>query len=126
MFTTLIKVAIGGAIGASLRYMSGVAVARLFGAAGFPLGVIFVNVIGSGLMGALFVWLAHRGLTHWNPFLMTGVLGGFTTFSAFSLEAYTLWERGQVGQAAIYVGVSVFVSLAALVAGIHLMRTLLA
>ena len=122
MILTVLKVALGGAIGAALRYLSGVAVARLVGAGGFPLGVIFVNVLGSAVMGAAFVWLAHRGLTHWNAFLMTGVLGGFTTFSAFSLETFALWERGAVGQAAVYVALSVGLSLAALVGAIHLAR----
>ncbi|MDF1856932.1 fluoride efflux transporter CrcB [Pseudooceanicola sp.] len=122
MISTLIKVAAGGALGAALRYLSGVAVARLFGVTGFPLGVLAVNVLGSGIMGILFVWLGYRGLAHLNPFLMTGVLGGFTTFSAFSLEAYTLWERGAAAQAALYVGLSVTLSLAALVAGIYLAR----
>ncbi|MGR3320848.1 MAG: fluoride efflux transporter CrcB [Pseudooceanicola sp.] len=126
MFLTVLQIALGGAIGAVLRYLSGVAVARAFGVTGFPLGVLAVNVVGSGIMGLLFVWLAHRGLTHLNAFLMTGILGGFTTFSAFSLEAITLWERGAAGQAALYVGLSVGLSLAALVGGIHLGRTIVA
>jgi CrcB protein len=65
-------------------------------------------------------------LSHFNPFLMTGVLGGFTTFSAFSLEAYILFERGAVGHAATYVALSVILSITALVAGIFIMRGLLA
>lgn len=125
MFVTALQVALGGAIGASLRYLSGVAIFKAMGP-GFPLGVLFVNILGSGIMGALLVFLGQRGLAHLNPFLMTGVLGGFTTFSAFSLEAYTLYERGAVGQAAIYVGLSVVLSLTALVAGIQLMRWALA
>lgn len=125
MFITALQVALGGAIGASLRYLSGVAIFKLMGP-GFPLGVLFVNILGSGIMGALVVYLGQKGMSHLNPILMTGVLGGFTTFSAFSLEAYTLYERGAVGQAAIYVGLSVVLSLMALVAGIHLMRWVLA
>lgn len=125
MFVTALQVALGGAIGASLRYLSGVAIFKAMGP-GFPLGVLFVNILGSGIMGALLVFLGQRGLAHLNPFLMTGVLGGFTTFSAFSLEAYTLYERGAVGQAALYVGLSVVLSLTALVAGIQLMRWALA
>ncbi|MYM57341.1 fluoride efflux transporter CrcB [Thalassovita mangrovi] len=125
MFITVLQVALGGAIGASLRYMSGVAIFKLMGP-GFPLGVLFVNILGSGIMGGLTVYLGQKGLSHLNPILMTGVLGGFTTFSAFSLEAYTLYERGAVGQAAIYVGLSVVLSLVALVAGVHLMRWVLA
>lgn len=124
LFTTF-QVALGGAMGASLRYLCGVAIFKLAGA-GFPLGVLFVNVLGSGIMGGLVVYLGQKGLSHLNPVLMTGILGGFTTFSAFSLEAYTLFERGQVGQAALYVGLSVILSLAALVGGVHLMRWVLA
>ncbi|MDX1781866.1 MAG: fluoride efflux transporter CrcB [Thalassovita sp.] len=125
MLITVLQVALGGAMGASLRYLSGVAIFKMMGL-GFPLGVLFVNILGSGIMGALLVYLGQRGLAQLNPLLMTGVLGGFTTFSAFSLEAYTLYERGAVGQAAFYVGLSVVLSLAALVAGLHLMRWVLA
>ncbi|MEL6510580.1 MAG: fluoride efflux transporter CrcB [Pseudomonadota bacterium] len=125
MFSTMIQVALGGAIGAAARYGVGVAVFRLAGP-GFPLGVLAVNVIGSFLMGVLVVYLGQKSLTHLNPFLMTGVLGGFTTFSAFSLEAYTLFERGEVGQAALYVGLSVVLSLGALVLGVIAMRAVLA
>ncbi|CUH67064.1 camphor resistance protein CrcB [Thalassovita gelatinovora] len=121
MLNTAFQVALGGAFGATLRYLSGVAIFKLMGP-GFPLGVLFVNILGSGIMGALLVFLGQRGMSHLNPFLMTGVLGGFTTFSAFSLEAFTLYERGAVGQAALYVGLSVGLSLMALVAGVNLMR----
>jgi len=124
MLATSLQVALGGAIGAALRYLSGVGITRAFGAGGFPLGVIAVNILGSFLMGVLVVTLAGRGLTHLNPFLMTGVLGGFTTFSAFSLEAFTLWERGQPTQAAVYVILSVVLSIAALIAGILAARSL--
>ena len=86
MFTTVLQVALGGAIGAATRYLTGVAVLRAFGVMAFPLGVITVNIVGSFLMGVVVVWFAQRGLTHLGPFVMTGVLGGFTTFSAFSLE----------------------------------------
>lgn len=125
MLTTAIHVALGGALGAMMRYVSGVAILKLFGT-GFPLGVLFVNVLGSGIMGMCVVYLGQKGLSHWTPFLMTGILGGFTTFSAFSLEAYTLFERGQIGAAALYVSLSVGLSLAALVVGIFLMRWVLA
>jgi CrcB protein len=121
MMTTVISVAAGGAIGASLRYLVGIWVVRLLGH-GFPLGVITVNVLGSFLMGVFVVAAAHRGLTHMAPFVMTGVLGGFTTFSAFSLEAVTLFERGQVGQAALYVSLSVVASIGALLAGLAVAR----
>lgn len=124
MIPTVVQVALGGAIGAAARFGVGAALFRP--AAGFPVAVLTVNVAGSFLMGMLVVYLGQKMLTHLNPFVMTGVLGGFTTFSAFSLEAYTLFERGAVGQAAAYVVLSVFLSIAALVAGIFIMRGLLA
>lgn len=121
MFYTFLQVGIGGAIGAILRFGIGLAVIRFAGSS-FPLGVLSVNVIGSFLMGLCVVYLGTRGLTHLTPLLMTGVLGGFTTFSAFSLEAFTLFERGAIGQAALYVGASVVLSIAALVAGVMMAR----
>ena len=124
MISTLFQVALGGAIGAAARFGVGVALFRPGG--GFPVGVLAVNVIGSFLMGLVVVYLGQKMLSHLNPFLMTGVLGGFTTFSAFSLEAYTLFERGEVGQAALYVALSVILSIAALIAGIFIMRGVLA
>ena len=89
MLITMFQVALGGAIGSVARFATGVVVTRGLGAGGFPLGVLTVNVLGSFLMGALVVYLGQRGLAALNPFLMTGVLGGFTTFSAFSLETLT-------------------------------------
>ena len=128
MLSTTFQVALGGAIGAAARYLSGVGLARLFGPGGspggFPVGVLAVNVIGSGLMGLFVVVLARHGAAGLGPFLMTGILGGFTTFSAFSLEAVTLWERGAAGQAALYVGASVALSIGALVLGMALARSL--
>ena len=123
MIPTVIQVALGGAIGAAARYGVGVALVR---PGAFPIGVLAVNIIGSFLMGLIVVYLGQKMLSHLNPFLMTGILGGFTTFSAFSLEAYILFERGEVGQAAIYVIASVVLSIAALIAGIFIMRGLLA
>jgi CrcB protein len=87
---------------------------------------MLVNVAGSFLMGVLVVVLAYKSSTRFAPFLMTGVLGGFTTFSAFSLDALTLWERGQGALAAVYVIGSVVASIAALVAGVLTMRGVLA
>ncbi|MGV6812809.1 MAG: fluoride efflux transporter CrcB [Brevirhabdus sp.] len=126
MFSTLLQVAAGGAIGAAARYLTGVGVARLFGMGGFPLGVLAVNIAGSFLMGVFVAFAANRGATHLSPFVMTGVLGGFTTFSAFSLEAVTLFERGATTQAAIYVMLSVACSIAALVVGLWLARGIFA
>ncbi len=125
MLFTALSVALGGAIGAVARFGVGILAVRLTGP-GFPVGVLSVNILGSFLMGALVVYLGQKSLTHLNPFLMTGVLGGFTTFSAFSLEAYTLFERGEVAQAGLYVGLSVVVSIAALIFGVILMRSILA
>lgn len=126
MFSTLFLVAAGGAIGASLRYLAGVAVLRMIGVTGFPVSIISVNVIGSFLMGLFVVLAANRGLTYLSPFLMTGLLGGFTTFSAFSLEAVTLYERGEPGLAAIYVAGSVVLSILGLMAGFAVARVMFA
>ena len=118
MISTLSLVALGGAIGASLRWLTGVAMLRAFGPADFPLAIVTVNVIGSFLMGFFVVAAAHRGLTHLSPFVMTGLLGGFTTFSAFSLEAMTMIERGQMAQAGLYILLSVGLSVGALALGL--------
>ena len=121
MIQTLFQVAIGGALGSAARYLVNVTAMRLLGP-GFPWATVAVNVAGSFLMGVLVVALAHRDAMRLAPFLMTGVLGGFTTFSAFSLDTLTLYERGQPGVAAAYVAGSVVLSLAAIVAGIHAAR----
>ena len=124
MFTTLLSVALGGALGASGRYLVNVATMRAFGP-GFPVGTITVNVLGSFLMGVLVVVLAKKGNAY-APLLMTGMLGGFTTFSAFSLDALTLFERGQVGSAALYVGLTLALTLGAIVLGVVLTRMVMA
>lgn len=125
MISAVSLVALGGAIGSCLRYLTGVGVVRLVGHQPFPVAIITVNVIGSFLMGVFVVAAAHRGLTHLSPLVMTGLLGGFTTFSAFSLEAVTLFERGAVAQAALYVGLSVGLSIGALVLGLMAARGLM-
>lgn len=125
MLSTLAQVALGGAIGASGRYLTGVAAIRLMGP-GFPWGTLAVNVLGSFAMGVLVVTLGHLSANRLAPLLMTGVLGGFTTFSAFSLDALTIWERGQQGLAATYVVASVGLSLAAIVAGLWMARGVMA
>ncbi|WP_299925166.1 fluoride efflux transporter CrcB [uncultured Pelagimonas sp.] len=122
MIFTLVQVALGGAIGAVLRYLTGVGAMRWLGA-GFPWGTLVVNIVGSFMMGVIVVVLAHLSGTRFAPFLMTGVLGGFTTFSAFSLDAATLYERGDVTLAAGYVLASVVFSIAALFAGLLLARS---
>lgn len=122
--TPLLQVALGGALGASLRYLSGRTATRLLGHE-FPYGTIFVNIVGSLAMGVLVVVLAEKGGNRLAPLLMTGLLGGFTTFSAFSLDAVFLFEKGQVATAAAYVLLSVGLSIAALVAGLWLARGVL-
>ena len=122
MFSSVLHVALGGAIGASLRYLTGVGVLRAFGHQEFPIAILTVNVIGSFLMGVFVVTAAHKGLSHLSPLVATGIMGGFTTFSAFSLEAVNLYERGDLGQAALYVALSVGLSIAALMLGLVLAR----
>ena len=121
MLGTMLQVAAGGALGAAARYLVNVSAMRLFGP-GFPWATLVVNVAGSFLMGVLVVALARRGGQHLAPFLMTGLLGGFTTFSAFSLDVATLYERGAVGPAAAYAAASVILSVAGLFAGLALAR----
>lgn len=118
MTTTLIHVALGGALGASLRYL-------IAGSVGFPYGTLTVNIIGSFIMGALFETLEARGFGHLSPLVMTGVLGGFTTFSAFSLDVLRLIETGRGEEAVLYAGGSVTLSLAAVFAGVWMMRGVL-
>lgn len=123
MATALI--AAGGAIGAVLRHGVNLGAARLMGL-DFPWGTLAVNWAGSFAMGLLAGLFAHV----WNPpqdmrlFLTTGILGGFTTFSAFSLDAALLWEKGQAASAALYVGGSVCGAVALLFAGLALGRGL--
>lgn len=121
MLTTLLQVALGGAIGASGRYLTGFAALRLMGP-GFPWGTLTVNIVGSFVMGVIVVVLGHLSANRFAPLLMTGVLGGFTTFSAFSLDAVTIWERGETTTAAIYVLVSVVFSISALMLGLMVAR----
>lgn len=119
----LAAVAVGGAIGASCRYGIGLAASRWLGAA-FPFGTLLVNVLGCLLMGLFAAVMAkHSSAAHeWQLFIAVGVLGGFTTFSSFALEAFTLAQRGEVGLALLYVGASVLLSLAALALGFMLAR----
>ena len=116
-----IIVFLGAGLGGALRHGVNVAAARLFGY-GFPLGTLIVNVAGSFLMGVLAGYFAFRpGLSqHMRLFLTTGILGGFTTFSAFSLDAALLIERHSYALAAGYVVGSAGVSIAALFLGLAL------
>jgi CrcB protein len=124
MTGVFLSVAAGGAIGASLRWM----VVRWAGQAlgpAFPYGTLIVNVAGSLAMGVVTVIMMERFSGSWGrfgPFLMTGVLGGFTTFSAFSLDALDLIERGRNLAAAAYIGGSVGLSILGLWAGLTLAR----
>lgn len=126
MIQTLL-VFLGGGIGAAARHGVNVAAARWLGTA-FPWGTLAVNIVGSLTMGLLAAWFAFRadaGLTqHARLFLTTGILGGFTTFSAFSLDAVVMWERNAFIMAGVYVVVSVVVSILALFAGFAVVRAL--
>lgn len=121
----VVLVALGGAFGSVLRYLSGVASVRLMGAS-FPWGTLFVNVTGSFLIGVLSEVIARRfgASPELRLFLVTGVLGGYTTFSAFSLDAAMLAEQGQFASAALYVALSLVLSGLAVVAGLALMRAI--
>ena len=124
MITAVLPVAIGGAIGASARYLTGLVAVRVMGP-GFPWGTMTVNVVGSFLMGVIVVYMAERSGQRFSPFLVTGILGSYTTFSSFSLDALEIYERGQLGIAAIYVTASVLLSLGAIFAGLAVARNIL-
>ena len=121
----LALVAVGGGAGAALRHVVGISAVRLFGT-GFPLGTLFVNVAGSFAMGLLVVWLSRgAGEAHaLRPLLGLGLLGGFTTFSSFSLDALVLWERGDGALAAAYVVGSVALALFGIAGGFVVGRAL--
>ncbi|MGM0584084.1 MAG: fluoride efflux transporter CrcB [Pseudomonadota bacterium] len=124
---TWLTVALGGALGATLRWLFTGWAGRALGH-GFPWGTLGVNVIGSLVMGLAAVIMMERFPGSWGrfaPFLMTGVLGGFTTFSAFSLDALYMIERGRLAAAAGYMAGSVALSVLALFAGLALARTAL-
>ena len=123
--TRLFIVAAGGALGAVARYGVGVWAQRLFPTTQWPWATLTVNVVGGLLMGLLAGWLAFRGGAHSESlrlFAAVGVLGGFTTFSAFSLEAALMIERRQLAMAGGYVAASVVLSIAALFIGLMVAR----
>lgn len=125
-WSVVAAVAAGGAAGSAARYLVTILTQRLFGTA-FPWWTLTVNVAGSLIMGLLVGAIALRwsiGQTG-QAFLMIGLLGGFTTFSAFSLDVATLMERNDAGHAAAYVIASVVLSIGALFAGMALSRSLL-
>jgi len=115
MITPVISVAIGGALGAVARYLIGLTMV-------FPLGTLAVNIVGSFAIGLVWAFCVSRGFQAWLPVLMTGFLGGFTTFSAFSLDTLRLVEGGRIGAAGGYVLVSVLLSLIACALGLWLAK----
>ena len=116
---------VGGGIGASLRHAVNMISARGLGTA-FPWGTFLINISGSLAMGLIAGYLAFKGGASqpWRLFVMTGILGGYTTFSAFSLDAALLYERGEITAALLYVLGSVVLSIAGLFAGLALVRHL--
>ena len=123
--TQMMAIAAGGALGALLRYWTSLAVHSRLGS-GFPYGTLMVNVLGSLLMGFLYIWLIERiaaGATL-RAFLLIGVLGAFTTFSTFSMETLNLVEGGQLGKALLNIVVSVTVCITAAALGIIAARQL--
>ena len=118
---------LGAGLGGILRHGVNLGAVRLLGA-GFPWATLTVNVVGGFAMGVLAGWLALKAGEGWTHsarlFAATGVLGGFTTFSAFSLDAVLLWERGEAMAAAVYVIASVVLSVAGLLAGLFIVRIL--
>jgi CrcB protein len=116
---------LGGGLGAALRHGVNIGTARLFSVS-FPWGTLVVNVTGSFVMGLIAGYFAFKGdaSQNWRLFLATGVLGGYTTFSAFSLDAVLLWERNELALAAIYIAGSVALSILGLFAGLWLARQL--
>jgi CrcB protein len=116
---------LGGGVGSMLRHGVNLLSARWLGT-GFPYGTLTVNITGSIVMGLLAGYFAFKGgsAQSWRLFLMTGILGGYTTFSAFSLDAILLYERGQVGMALGYIAASGALSIFGLFAGLMLIRQL--
>jgi len=117
MLALLLEVGFGGAVGAAIRYVIGLAVV-------FPFGTMVVNVLGSFLMGAIWIYMEARGMDRWTPMVLTGFLGGFTTFSAFSLDTFRLIDEERLLAAGGYVLASVGLSILGLILGVWLMRTL--
>ncbi len=121
--THLLYVALGGAVGASLRHLVNLASLRLMGP-NFPWGTLTANVVGSFAMGLFIEMLIRKlgGSQELRLFVATGLLGGFTTFSAFSLDVAGLWERGATSLTFAYVAGSVVLSIGALFAGLAIGR----
>ncbi|MDJ0614810.1 MAG: fluoride efflux transporter CrcB [Rhizobiaceae bacterium] len=121
----VLLVALGGGIGAAARHLAGLGALRLLGPA-FPWGTLFVNIFGSLVMGLFIAWLVKRGGSNeLRMFFATGILGGFTTFSAFSLDVANMVERGAMMPAFGYVAASVLISILALFIGLWFGRAFL-
>ena len=116
---------IGGGLGSTLRHAINILCPRLLGT-DFPYHTFIINITGSTIMGLIAGYLAFRGdaSQSWRLFLMTGILGGYTTFSAFSLDSALLYERGEIGLALLYVLGSVVLSILGRFAGLTLIRHL--
>jgi fluoride exporter len=116
---------IGGGLGSCLRHTVNLVCPRLLGT-NFPYHTFIINITGSTIMGLVAGYLAFKGdaTQSWRLFLMTGILGGYTTFSAYSLDSAVLYERGEIGLAALYVVGSVVLSILGLFAGLALVRSI--
>ena len=125
MITTILAVAAGGALGAASRFLVGRMMLRVMGP-GLPWGTFTVNISGSFLIGLLVTFVAARfSLSHhWQAFLVIGVMGGFTTFSSFSMEVGLMLERHEITHAAIYAGGSLILGVLALFMGLYTGRYL--
>lgn len=123
--TSYLLVFLGAGIGGALRHGVNLGCARLCGIS-FPWGTLTVNVVGSFVMGLLAGWLAFKSGESWSQhlrlFLTTGILGGFTTFSSFSLDAILIWERGEAGLALVYILASFVLALTGLALGLAIIR----
>lgn len=119
----ILAIAAGGAVGAVLRHFTNNAILHVLGH-GFPWGIFTANILGSFLMGLLIAAFAHfyEPSQAVKAFLTVGVLGAFTTFSTFSMDSVLMIERGQYGLAALYIGGSLVLGVAALFAGMILVR----
>ncbi len=118
---------LGAGLGGCLRHTVNLFAARLFGT-NFPWGTFLINISGSAVMGLIAGYLAFRAGESWTQhvrlFMLTGILGGYTTFSAFSLDAALLYERGEFGMSAAYVGGSVGLALVGVFGGLAFMRAI--
>lgn len=122
-----VLVFLGGGLGAAARHWVNRTALDIAGP-DYPAGTLAVNIVGSAVMGMLAAWFAFRGETTTageRLFLTTGVLGGFTTFSAFALDTRLMWERHDFGAALLYIGASVILSIVALMAGMFVVRVTL-